>query len=195
MPEGRQETLKKTVKLKLTGAGKEAVGSCEAREITVKAGKSKAKFDLVRDTADCKPGTVDLSRAGECDFIGSQQQSLCMVPFPDDFYTRADPSSATGRRIDFKTSAMPANDAGVNMAGKPYNLNDGFSPGSAAVVRIPGIDTQLTSTPTRTRSWRSSAATPTPTPRSWSSTRRPASGSRSGPRSTRTRRTRRGPRC
>ena len=135
------KTLKKSVTLKLTAAGKDAVASCEARDITVTAGKSKTSFELVRDTADCKPGNVDLSRANECDFIGSQQQSLCMVPFPDDFYTKADPSSATGRRIDFKTSAMPANDSGVNMAGEPYNQNDGFSPGQAAVVRIPGIDT------------------------------------------------------
>ncbi len=138
---GGKKTLKKSVTLKLTAAGKDAVASCEARDITVTAGKSKTSFELVRDTADCKPGNVDLSRANECDFIGSQTQSLCMVPFPDDFYTKADPSSATGRRIDFKTSAMPANDSGVNMAGEPYNQNDGFSPGQAAVVRIPGIDT------------------------------------------------------
>ena len=133
--------LSKTVTLKLTSDGKTAVSSCEARTITVTAGKSKTSFDLVRDTADCKPGDVDLSRANECDFIGSQSQSLCMVPFPDDFYTRADSSSATGRMIDFKTSAMPANDSGTHMDGEPYNGNDGFSPGSAAVVRIPGIDT------------------------------------------------------
>ena len=138
---GGKKNLKKTVKLKLTRAGKDAVSSCEARRITVKAGKSKTSFDLVRDTDGCKPGDVDLSRAGECDFIGTQTDSLCMVPFPDDFYTRADSSSATGRRIDFKTSAMPANGAGVNMAGEPYNLNDGFSPGQGIVVRIPGIDT------------------------------------------------------
>ncbi len=63
---------------------------------------------------------------------------MCMVPFPDDFYTRADSSSATGRRIDFKTAAMPVNDTGVHMAGDPHNLNDGFSPGQSIVVRIPG---------------------------------------------------------
>lgn len=137
-----RKSLSKSVTLKLTSAGKAAVSSCEAREITVSAGKSKSKFKLVRDTADCKPGDVDLSRANECDFIGAQEQSMCMVPFPNDFYTRADPSSATGRRIDFKTSAMPANDSGVNMAGTPYNLNDGFSPGQSIVVRIPGLNTQ-----------------------------------------------------
>ncbi|MCB8970056.1 MAG: hypothetical protein M9964_07735 [Solirubrobacterales bacterium] len=139
---GGGKKLSKTVKLKLTSSGKDAVSSCEARTITVKAGKSKTSFDLVRDTADCKPGTVDLSRASECDFIGNQDQSMCMVPFPDDFYTRSDADSATGRRIDFKTSAMPANDAGVHIAADSYNLNDGFSPGETIVVRIPGINTQ-----------------------------------------------------
>ena len=139
---GGGKTLSKTVTLKLTSDGETAVSSCEAREITVTAGKSKTSFDLVRDTADCKPGTVDLSQANQCDFIGSQDQSMCMVPFPDDFYTRADSSSATGRRIDFKTAAMPVNDTGVHMAGDPYNLNDGFSPGQSIVVRIPGLNTQ-----------------------------------------------------
>ena len=134
--------LSKTVKLKLTSAGKTAVKSCEARRITIKAGKSKVSFNLLRDSSDCKPGAVDLAQADECDFIGAQQQSLCMLPFPDDFYTRADPNSATGRRIDFKTPAMPVNNAGTHMEAGSYNFNDGFSPGESIVVRIPGIDTE-----------------------------------------------------
>ncbi len=138
---GGKKKLKKTVKLKLTKAGKDAIRSCEARKIKVRAGKRKVKFSLVRDSADCKPGAVDLARADECDFIGTQDDSLCMVPFPDDFYTREDAGSATGRRIDFKTPAMPANDAGIHMAADSYNFNDGYSPGQTAVVRIPGIET------------------------------------------------------
>jgi hypothetical protein len=133
------KTLSKTAYLKLSSAGKDAISSCEARTITVKAGKKKVSFDLVRDTADCKPGAVDTSRS-ECDFIGAQDGSECMVPFPDDYYTRADSNSATGRRIDFKTAAMPTNLNGVHMDAAAYNLNDGFSQGQSIVVRIPGIN-------------------------------------------------------
>ena len=45
---------------------------------------------LVRDTAACRPKPIDLSRAAECDFIGQQEGSLCMLPFPDDYYTVKD---------------------------------------------------------------------------------------------------------
>ena len=64
---------KKTVRLRLTGKGKQRVATCEARKIVISAkhaGKAKAK--LVRDTAECAPKPIDLSRAADCDFIGAQ---------------------------------------------------------------------------------------------------------------------------
>ena len=128
------------LRMRLNKAGKNAVRSCEARRIIVRGGGDQVKFKLVRDTDECAPKPIDLSRADTCDFIGNQDQSLCMVPFPDDYYTREDSTSATGRRIDFATAGMPANLNGVNIDGEPYNHNDGFSPGSAIVVRAPGLE-------------------------------------------------------
>jgi hypothetical protein len=87
------------------------------------------------------PPPVDLSRADSCDFIGAQESSLCLLPFPDNYYTVSDPSSATGRRVNLKDAGMPQNFAGVPIAAAPYNFNDGFSPGQSAVVRVPGLDT------------------------------------------------------
>ena len=84
------------LKLKLTGAGRDAVAACGARDLRVRVGGRAKRRELVRDTPTCAPKPIDLSRAGECDFIGQQDGSLCMLPFPDDFYTAADPSSATG---------------------------------------------------------------------------------------------------
>ena len=52
---------------------------------------------------------MDLSKAKVCDFIGQQKGSLCMLPFPDDFYTVRDRSTATKRRINFERAAMPQN--------------------------------------------------------------------------------------
>ena len=137
---GRARGRKRIVKLKLTAAGKAAVQSCEAREIQVRAGKRRATAALKRDTAACSPKPIDLSRAGDCDFIGQQQGSLCLLPFPDDYNTASDPSTATGRRIDLHPGAMPKNAARTPIDPSPYAGNDGFSPGVGIVLKVPGLD-------------------------------------------------------
>ena len=129
----------RVVRLTLTKTGKAAVASCVARTIQIRAGKRTATAALRRDTPACSPKPIDLSRASDCDFIGQQQGSLCLLPFPDDYYTVADQSTGTGRRIDFHTSGMPRNAASVPVSPAPYNLNDGFSPGVGMVVRVPGL--------------------------------------------------------
>ncbi|MGB6426465.1 MAG: hypothetical protein WBF18_14390 [Solirubrobacterales bacterium] len=130
----------KKVRLPLSSSGKSAVESCRGRTLRVKAGASKASRELVRQSAACKPRPLDLSRASQCNFIGSAGDSLCMLPFPDDFHTVPDPATETGRRINFQSAAMPANSASVHIAAAPYNANDGFSPGQGIVVRVPGLD-------------------------------------------------------
>jgi hypothetical protein len=84
---------------------------------------------------------VDMSDAATCDFIAEPQNPLCLLPFPDDYYTRADPTSATGRRVDLATAAMPANALGTHIDAAPYGASDGFSPGSTILLKVPGIDT------------------------------------------------------
>jgi hypothetical protein len=128
------------VRLRLTAKGREQIASCEARTLRVEAAGASDQAKLVRDTRRCRPKPVDLSRADHCDFIGEQDGSLCLLPFPDDFYTGADPSTRTGRRIDLET--MPQNVPGKPIDADPYNLNDGFSPGQAIVLRVPGLDNQ-----------------------------------------------------
>lgn len=76
-----------------------------------------------------------------CEFIANPGSPVCMLPFPDDYYTTADPSSATGRRVDFQTQATPTNVLGQHVEAGPYNASDGFSPGSVILVKIPGIET------------------------------------------------------
>ena len=132
---------KKTVRLRLTGKGKQRVATCQARKMVISAkhaGKAKAK--LVRDTAECAPKPIDLSRAADCDFIGAQDTSLCLMPFPDDYYTVKDASTPTGRRVDLHDAGMPQNKDGTPITAAPYNLNDGFSPGQVITLRVPGLD-------------------------------------------------------
>lgn len=84
---------------------------------------------------------VDVSQAENCDFIANPGNELCMLPFPDDYYTVADASSETGRRINFKDAGMSENVAKQHIEAAPYNASDGFSPGSVILVKIPGIQT------------------------------------------------------
>ena len=93
-----------------------------------------------RTTSETLP-PIDLGEAENCDFIAEPENGACMLPFPDDYYTVSDPSSATGRRVNFKTEGMPANAYGSHIEAAPYNESDGFSPGSTILVKIPGIQT------------------------------------------------------
>jgi hypothetical protein len=76
-----------------------------------------------------------------CEFIANPGNEVCMLPFPDDFYTAADESSPTGRRIAFKTESTPTNVKGTHVEAAPYNASDGFSPGSVILVHVPGLQT------------------------------------------------------
>lgn len=89
---------------------------------------------------DCRAEPVDLGRAADCDFIAAQDPDICMSPFPDNYYTLADATTATGRRINFTAAAMPANAGGEKVDPAPYMESDGFSQGQTISVRVPGLD-------------------------------------------------------
>ena len=67
--------------------------------------------------------------------------SLCLLPWPNDFFTRSDPSTATGRRLNVSPQATPQNAAGTPIDPTDWNRLDGFSPGSPIVTHVPGMDT------------------------------------------------------
>ncbi|HUA75267.1 MAG TPA: hypothetical protein VL988_10965 [Solirubrobacteraceae bacterium] len=85
---------------------------------------------------------AELPTETKCEFIASPGSSECMLPFPDDYYTKADPTSPTGKRIDFRELATPENAAHQHIEVAPYNTGDGFSPGSVIALKIPGIETK-----------------------------------------------------
>jgi hypothetical protein len=72
-----------------------------------------------------------------CDPLGGAR---CLLPFPNDYFTVRDRSTGTGRRVALALDATPANAAGVHIDPTELNRNDGFSPGSALVTLLPGID-------------------------------------------------------
>jgi hypothetical protein len=64
----------------------------------------------------------------------------CLLPFPNDLFTRPDRSTPTDLRVDLPADAMPVNTSGQQVSVSEYDRNDGFSPGSALIVHVPGLD-------------------------------------------------------
>jgi hypothetical protein len=95
-------------------------------------GQGEARYPYARSIA------VDLpTDPRTCDPLGGTR---CLLPFPNDYFTVRDRSAETGLRVDLAADATPANAAGVHMDPTELNRNDGFSPGSALVALLPGID-------------------------------------------------------
>jgi hypothetical protein len=136
----------KRMNLPLSASGRTAVSSCSieglrGRFVSKKGKRKKGKkraaspiTPLVRNLAAC-----NAPNGPRCDPL---DPSLCMQPFPNDYFTVADPSTDTGRRLDLQADAMPQNKAGVPIDPTDFNRADGFSPGSAITVKIPEVETQ-----------------------------------------------------
>jgi hypothetical protein len=84
---------------------------------------------------------IDMSEAEHCDFIAEPHNTLCMLPFPNDYYTVHDPGSPTDRRVRFTAQGMPKNVLGKPIDPAPYGASDGFSQGATILLKVPGIDT------------------------------------------------------
>src|SRR6188508_1427625 len=70
--------------------------------------------------------------------------AVCLQPWPNDFFTRPDASTPTGKRLNLQITAMPRNAGGVPIRPDEYNRNDGFSPGSPIHTFVPGLDFERT---------------------------------------------------
>lgn len=82
------------------------------------------------------------ARAG-CDPLAPAE---CLLPFPNDWYTRPDPASGTGRRVAFDTAMLPRPATSLPVDPAAWNRSDGFSPGSALIAQVPGLDLAATGT-------------------------------------------------
>jgi hypothetical protein len=79
----------------------------------------------------------DLLSFDRCDFLN---RDYCMFPWPNNWFTTADSSTDTGLRINLNPLSMPSNVLAKPLDPSDWNRNDGFSPGQAILVRIPGLD-------------------------------------------------------
>src|SRR5687767_9604539 len=93
----------------------------------------------------------DVPKAPSNLFCDNLDPALCLLPFPNDYFTVSDPTTPTGRRVELSPMAMPRNGTEVTQGGegKPtdpteWNRQDGFSPGSMVMTYVPGIDLHAT---------------------------------------------------
>lgn len=92
-------------------------------------------------TFSVDPETIDVSQAEYCDIT---QTEYCLFPFPNNFFTREDAATPTGKRVNFSPLGMPVNEMGVAIDPKEINRSDGFSIGSLILAFVDDIDLDAT---------------------------------------------------
>ena len=106
--------------------------------VTVVSGGGRAQAVAERALVVTGPA---LSEEHRCDGL---DPVACLLPFPNDVFTGADPATDTGRRVNLNVASTPRNVAGVPIDPTEWNRNDGFSPGSMALTQVPGLDLHAT---------------------------------------------------
>jgi hypothetical protein len=89
--------------------------------------------------AGCE-GPVNLEGQSVLDSRGCDPISptLCGVPFPSDVYLVPDPSTVTGYHVVLPPTVVPPSSTGKVTDTSLFLRSDGFSPGSEAIVHLPG---------------------------------------------------------
>jgi hypothetical protein len=96
------------------------------------------------DAVGPAPPHLDPDTAARCEFLDPTE---CLLAWPSDHFTVADPTTDTGRRLALDRMSMPRNVDGVAIDPTELNRSDGFSPGTMIVTRVPGIDLATTGAP------------------------------------------------
>jgi hypothetical protein len=114
----------------VAGAGAAAVSAVDPQH-----GAAPAHWTAVADD-NWQGHGVDPTNPAGCDPIDPSQ---CMLPYPNDWFTRPDATSRTGRRLDLNVLAMPRNAAGKPIEPLEWNRSDGFSAGAQILTLVPGM--------------------------------------------------------
>lgn len=88
-------------------------------------------------SAPAQAGGHPALHVSDCDPI---DPTACLLPFPSDWYTVADRSTDTGRRVSFTPEMLPTSAQGAVAVPDAWNRSDGFSPGSQVMAHVPRID-------------------------------------------------------
>ena len=90
-----------------------------------------------------------MAASPNCDLIDGAR---CILPYPNDFYTKADSATPTGLRVDFPAAGMPKSSAadGTTIDPSEWNRNDGFSPNSSILTFVANLDATKSKLPSWT---------------------------------------------
>jgi hypothetical protein len=113
---------------------------CAVTNVGVLAQQAEAPLIVPRDTAR-QAADLALEAAGICNPL---DHAACLLPFPNDSFTVADPTTATGRRISISPLAMPRNALNKPIDPTELNRNDGWSPGTPILTSVAGLDVRRT---------------------------------------------------
>ncbi len=130
MDRGRRRVARRIRFLFMVGAGGLLLAGVLATLLTPAAGAARARRPAAEAAGSPKP-------AADCQPFSKRP---CLLPFPNDLFTKRDRSTPTGIRLNLPAGAMPVNASGERISAAPYDRNDGFSPGSAMIVHVAGLD-------------------------------------------------------
>jgi hypothetical protein len=84
---------------------------------------------------------IDATQA--CDFLIDER---CILPYPSSYFLASDPTTPTGLRVNYGSSALPQNTSANHVDPTDWNTLDGFSPGPTIMALFPdtGFPVDLT---------------------------------------------------
>ncbi len=91
--------------------------------------------------ATAPAASAKATHSAGCDPLDTRQ---CLLPFPNNAFTVKDSRTDTGVRLNLNSAQLPKNKQGKPIAASEYNRNDGFSPGTAMLTHVPGLDLKKT---------------------------------------------------
>jgi hypothetical protein len=108
--------------------------------------------DAALDAPD--PTPLDAARQAELDAALARvpdgcevlSDKNCLLPFPSDAHTVADPATGTQLRVDLPAGQLPNAD-GQTFDPTEWNRNDGWSPNTPILVHVPDLDADATNLP------------------------------------------------
>ena len=117
---------------------------CSTTEHTTKVATARVPAASPASAADLAAVHEAVDAHPECDPLDT---TSCLLPFPSNRFTTADPATATTRRVALPTGQF-ANKDGVPLDPTEWNRNDGFSPGTPILVHAAGVDVARSGLPT-----------------------------------------------
>ena len=122
------------------------VGAC-AVALSV-AGCSSSGGSPSAPSGSSRPAiTAEPPGTGTCD---DTDPAACLLPFPNDRFTRAIRRRRRAAALDLPAAGMPANKAGKRIDATEWDRNDGFSPSSIGLTVVPNLDAAASGLPPQT---------------------------------------------